>query len=906
MKQAKRKNLLILLLTLLLIAADILIIAGYNATVLRHRYPSSGASQTEALDRTAEEIGTVWKETEATIEELIRVNAELKNSVRHSGREEEDNQKADRTALIESNVNFRAMMLKPEAVCGGYAMLVMEDPASETGYHIIDRNDQIPGYAELKKTGLTWETFGQMTAAEKSSLKLNGSAFEVMLREIPEMNGFLIMLTPKENLFFKAISRSTYTIALTILLMYGIAVADSSLCSYIRKNILSPDQEQRYHPRSIRRFAVFFGVLGIILIAVCGWLDQSLNSLYDFSVRSRNVLTAAEKNIEMGVEQDNRETQDVEKIYLAYGSTIAEILHDHPETRSGEILRSFAETIGADFITLYNAQGKETACSGDYIDLELGRDPLSTTWEFRRILKGSPSVFREAETDEETGLNEARLGIRISDVEEEGKYGAMIIALDPALFEHDIAEEVNTILGDMTISGTRLWISDLKTGQVLAASDRNLIGKDAQDLGLRETDLKDAVMRELRTNAGTCYLASSALGKRGAEESESGEGRIVFYSEDPDASSFSVSSIIVSCIAFVLLSAILQTVALSDYTEEFWNTYKHVGVQAGPVPAENSFEEGNGDKISTLEAIRKSVADAWAALTPGRKGLLAVEVVAVVFLLDQIPLTSLIKEYAKDTVYYHITTGEWSRGWNLFALAAIVNLAAEILLGVILTRILLKGLAFFSGTKGKTICRLLSSFVRYFGLFAFLILGASYLGVDKATILTGVGAVSLALSLGAQDLISDVIAGVSIVFEGTFHVGEIVKIAGSTGSVLEIGIRSTKILDGGGDIVAVSNRKIDQIVNKTQHSSWYACEFIVSSSLAIEELEKLLKEELPKIAAGDPRILSGPSYVGITELGGITMTLSILTECELEDYEYVRQKVNRELQRLFREKGILL
>ena len=124
--------------------------------------------------------------------------------------------------------------------------------------------------------------------------------------------------------------------------------------------------------------------------------------------------------------------------------------------------------------------------------------------------------------------------------------------------------------------------------------------------------------------------------------------------------------------------------------------------------------------------------------------------------MERIPLPSLGNEYARDTVYYNIAAGNWSRGLNLFALAAIVDLAAEILLGVIVVQMLLKGISMFAGTKGKTVCRLLSSFIRYVALFIFLILGASCLGVDRATIITATGAFSLALSLGAQDLIGDV------------------------------------------------------------------------------------------------------------------------------------------------------
>ena len=48
-------------------------------------------------------------------------------------------------------------MLRPEAVCGGYALLVREDPASGSGYHVVFKNDLISDDTDLYKAGLTWE-----------------------------------------------------------------------------------------------------------------------------------------------------------------------------------------------------------------------------------------------------------------------------------------------------------------------------------------------------------------------------------------------------------------------------------------------------------------------------------------------------------------------------------------------------------------------------------------------------------------------------------------------------------------------------------------------------------------------------------------------------------------------------
>ena len=121
---------------------------------------------------------------------------------------------------------------------------------------------------------------------------------------------------------------------------------------------------------------------------------------------------------------------------------------------------------------------------------------------------------------------------------------------------------------------------------------------------------------------------------------------------------------------------------------------------------------------------------------------------------------------------------------------------------------------------------------------------------------------------------------------------------------MEIGIRCTKILERDGDIVTIANRQIGKVVNMTQHSSWYTCEFTVPSSVEIEELESMLQEELPKIGKRNRKIINGPYYYGILKVTDGKMTLSIMTECKEEDYNKIRRILNREVYQLLKNRQI--
>ena len=171
---------------------------------------------------------------------------------------------------------------------------------------------------------------------------------------------------------------------------------------------------------------------------------------------------------------------------------------------------------------------------------------------------------------------------------------------------------------------------------------------------------------------------------------------------------------------------------------------------------------------------------------------------------------------------------------------------------------------------------------------------------------------ALAVSLGAQNFVSDIIAGLTYVFEGTVHVGDFVQLGiyGSgtlfQGKVVEVGIRSVRLLTPEGDIITCSNRDIPTKKNSTHQNSLVICEQDVTSTYPAYELEQNQNPELPEIAPTDRQILSGPSYNGIVSIGGGKMTLSVSAECREKDYSYVRDRINAALQRIFLEHGYSL
>lgn len=89
------------------------------------------------------------------------------------------------------------------------------------------------------------------------------------------------------------------------------------------------------------------------------------------------------------------------------------------------------------------------------------------------------------------------------------------------------------------------------------------------------------------------------------------------------------------------------------------------------------------------------------------------------------------------------------------------------------------------------------------------------IGLNVSALIAGVGVVGIALGLGAQTLVKDVINGMFILIEDQYSIGDMVTVAGATGEVVEINPRRTVVRDADGNVHVIPNSAITVAVNRT-------------------------------------------------------------------------------------------
>ena len=207
-------------------------------------------------------------------------------------------------------------------------------------------------------------------------------------------------------------------------------------------------------------------------------------------------------------------------------------------------------------------------------------------------------------------------------------------------------------------------------------------------------------------------------------------------------------------------------------------------------------------------------------------------------------------------------------------------------------------------THFQTALRLIISFTRYALFIVAIIWILASWGVDTQTLLVSAGILGLIIGLGAQSLIADIIAGMFIVFDGQYGVGDFIVIDGWRGQVMEIGIRTTKIRDEGGNIKYVNNNEIKAVVNQSQDLSVIKCELCIFYDENLENVELKIKQYLPKIKDKIPYIVEGPYYKGVNSMNDSSVNLLFLAKCDEHYFYQARRALNREIYRMANEMEI--
>lgn len=151
--------------------------------------------------------------------------------------------------------------------------------------------------------------------------------------------------------------------------------------------------------------------------------------------------------------------------------------------------------------------------------------------------------------------------------------------------------------------------------------------------------------------------------------------------------------------------------------------------------------------------------------------------------------------------------------------------------------------------RSETLHKLIRSAIRYTIYFIAFFQILSTLGINTTSIVASAGIASVAIGFGAQSLVKDIISGFFIILEGQFDVGDEVKLYNQAafiagGSVMSLGLRSTKVRSGNGEIYFIPNGSINQVINYSLTYNLAEVKFSIHIDKTIDAVEEQIKKVL--------------------------------------------------------------
>jgi small-conductance mechanosensitive channel len=212
-----------------------------------------------------------------------------------------------------------------------------------------------------------------------------------------------------------------------------------------------------------------------------------------------------------------------------------------------------------------------------------------------------------------------------------------------------------------------------------------------------------------------------------------------------------------------------------------------------------------------------------------------------------------------------------------------------------------------SKRRAKTLVNVFVGLGRIIIFLVILLMVLSELGVEIGPLLAGLGIVGIAVGFGAQYLIRDLIAGVFILMENQYRIGDVAKVADVTGVVEEINLRKTVLRDIDGVVHHVPNGEIRVASNLTRHFSRVNLNISVAYETDLDYAISVINRVCKKMAKEErwrKVIRTVPKVLRVAELGDSGIDIKILGDVKPLEQWNVMGELRLRLKKAFDKAGI--
>lgn len=661
---------------------------------------------------------------------------------------------------------------------------------------------------------------------------------------------------------------------------------------------------------TFRSKLVSYASISVIMLFCVFWYYQTMMDVTgDISTMNEHAGAAVE-TLNTYQQYSDRLSDWLDEQYLEKCRLTAELVQEKgKETLTRKDLAVLADDLDVQYIYVYDKKGKVLVTNSPYDHLTLSTEEEAPSYAFRPLLDGKEYVLQDVREDD-FGERMQYVGVSIRD-ENDLCDGFVQIAVDPQLRDR-LLDPINVqgVLDNLVIGIPRYALAiDKSTMKIVATTGLGYENESAEELGIDAGKIEDNYNGILTIDGDTFYT--------GVSQSENLYLMPLVRSTD-NSNALTISCILAlfSVAAYVFLVLVSQrgygrAVPAADAEQT-----DAAGIAAGPGVKREKARKwtfwGDLHKAEEKDGFearwKKQSAVPVEEQTPEMRirGIIyrLLLIFSVLFLLFETVLTYTgITQGTGLDGFSYVLLGNWEKGLHLFSFSYCLFLLCVLYVFQEFLNQVLYQIARISDMRSETILLLLRSALKYACALLFLYIGMAKFGIDTRALWASAGVLSLMIGFGAKDLISDIVAGLFIIFEGTYKIGDWITVGSWYGTVEEIGLRYTKI-EYNGDTKFLNNSSVRDLIRAEGNVVKELLMVPIPYETDLLEIEKLMSRELPVIAPRIPGIAGKLKYEGVNAFADSSVMLRLSIVCTCEDRKRACRALLREIKLLFDRKHI--
>ena len=221
-----------------------------------------------------------------------------------------------------------------------------------------------------------------------------------------------------------------------------------------------------------------------------------------------------------------------------------------------------------------------------------------------------------------------------------------------------------------------------------------------------------------------------------------------------------------------------------------------------------------------------------------------------------------------------------------------------------LSRINIKHVGKGSGIDKRkvTVVNLIKNIIKYVIAIIVIILILNLYGINTTSIIASLGVAGVVVGLAFQDIVKDFLAGIFIIFDNAYAVGDWVEINGFKGEVISLGLKITKVKAYTGEVMILSNSSFNKVVNFNLNHTKLVLMIPVSYDTKIEHLESVL-EEIKKEVVKMKHVYT-MELLGVDEFADSSVNYAVMIDCAAMQHVGIKRQVLKLIKLRFDQEGI--